>query len=85
MKIKTLKQLERQLEKHRIALSICMIGFDGKFRVDIVGIDLGVFQYEMTWRQNTRGVYYFHYEDWIYTEKELVELIIKSLPDWCFT
>ena len=79
----TLKELEQYLHKNHFGqLSIVMIGLEKRnFRIDVI-LAPGMWNYHCSWSKNTRGIGYFHYEDWIYTEEQLVEIILKDLPDW---
>lgn len=45
----------------------------------VVEMMFGFFQYHMSYQKNTRGQGYYFYEDWIYTEKEIVQMIYNDI------
>jgi hypothetical protein len=78
--ITTLKELEVFLKNKEIQLSIVMLGLDKRnLRIDIVGPAIFAI-YNFTYQKNHRGIGYFHYEDWIYTEYDFVKKIIEDFP-----
>lgn len=79
--MKTFKDLQEYLSKNNLGqLSICMLGLQKRnFRIDVI-LGPGMWNYHCSWSKNTRGLGYFHYEDWIYTEEEMVKIIYNDLP-----
>lgn len=78
--MRTIKDLERYLHKNNLAqLSIVMIGLEKRnLRLDIIGLGF-MFNYHFTYQKNHRGVPYFHYEDWIYTEEEFTLKVLDEI------
>ena len=51
---------------------------NGKFII-IIEVRFGFFQYHMSYQKNTRNEGYYFYEDWIYTEEEMVKMIYNDI------
>ena len=48
----------------------------------VIEMIFGFFQYHMSYQKNTRGQGYFFYEDWIYTEEEIVQMIYNDISKY---
>lgn len=48
----------------------------------VIEMVFGFFQYHMSYQKNTRGQGYFFYEDWIYTEEEIVQMIYNDISKY---
>ena len=81
--MRTLKDLEKYLHKNRLAqLSIVMVGLEKRnLRLDIISLGF-MGNYHFTYQKNHRGVPYFHYEDWIYTEEEFTQKILGEISQY---
>ena len=79
MEIKTLYSLIDFIKKD--LKGDIRIDFDPDLKSFFIVIELifGFFQYHMSYQKNTRGQGYFFYEDWIYTEEEISQIIYKDI------
>jgi hypothetical protein len=60
------------------------INFDPDDKSFFIVIELifGFFRYHMSYSKNTRGQGYYFYEDWIYTEGEIVQMIYNDISKY---
>jgi hypothetical protein len=60
-------------------MSVVIEDKDDKEPVIIFHASVGAWYYKFSYSKNTRGVGYYFYEDWIYTEEQFVTIIGREI------